>query len=70
MRWTKAELDALFQKESAAGKIVLLPIWHHLSKNEVMDFSPFIASRNALSTTTMTVSEIANQVKKVITRHN
>ena len=68
--WTKAELDALFQKESAAGKIVLLPIWHHLSKNEVMDFSPFIASRNALSTTTMTVSEIANQVKKVITRHN
>lgn len=68
--WTKAELDALFQKESATGKTVLLPVWHHLSKNEVMDFSPFIASRNALSTATLTVSEIAIEVKKVITRHN
>ena len=64
--WTKAELDALFQKESATGQKVLLPIWHHLSKNEVMDFSPFIASRNALSTATLTIAEIAIQIAKIV----
>lgn len=68
--WTKAELDALFQKESATGKKVLLPVWHHLSKNEVMEFSPFIASRNALSTATLTVAEIAIEVKKIVCSHN
>ena len=64
--WTKAELDALFQEESISGKKVLLPVWHHLSKNEIMDFRPFIASRNALSTATMTVAEIAIQVRKIV----
>ena len=68
--WTKAELDVLFQKESATGQKVLLPVWHHLSKNEVMDFSPFIASRNALSTATLTISEIAYEVKRIVNRHN
>ena len=68
--WTKAELDALFQKESITGKKVLLPVWHHLSKNEVMDFSTFIATRNALSTATMTVAEIAIQVRKIIFNRN
>lgn len=64
--WTKAELDALFQMESAEGKKRLLPVWHHLSKEEVMAFSPLIASRNALSTATKTVAEIAEEVVKLI----
>lgn len=64
--WTHAELNAFFQKESATGKKVLLPVWHHLSKNEVLKFSPFIASRNALSTTTKTIAEIAIEVAEII----
>ena len=64
--WTKAELDAFFQMESATGKKVLLPVWHHISKNEVMHFSPFVATRNALSTTTKTTAEIAIEVAKII----
>ena len=64
--WTKAELDALFQIESTTGKKVLLPVWHHLSKNEVIAFSPLFASRSALNTATMTIAEIAANVKKII----
>lgn len=64
--WTKAELNAFFQKESAIGKKILLPIWHHLSKNEVFAFSPFVASRNALSTATKTTAEIAIEVVNII----
>ncbi len=64
--WTKAELDAFFQIESTTGKRALLPVWHHLSKDEVVAFSPFIASRKALSTATMTTAEIAMEVVKLI----
>lgn len=64
--WTKAELDALIQIESAAGRKVLLPVWHHLSKNEVMAFSPLLASRSALNTTTLSIAEIAAHIKQII----
>ena len=59
--WTKAELDALFSLESVNGKM-LLPIWHHLTKQEVMAFSPIIANRKAMTTATMTAKDIAGEL--------
>lgn len=63
--WTKAELDGLFQLESINGK-TLLPIWHNLTKQQVMDFSPIIASKLAMSTATMTAKEIAEELVKLL----
>lgn len=63
--WTKAELDGLFQLESINGKS-LLPIWHNLTKKEVMEYSPIIASKLALSTATMTPQEIAVKLKELV----
>ncbi len=51
--WTKAELDGLFQLESVNGKM-LLPIWHNLTKKEVMAYSLIVASKRAMTTATMT----------------
>jgi hypothetical protein len=59
--WTKAELDALFSLESVNGKM-LLPIWHHLTKQEVMAFSPIIANRKAMTTAAMTAKDIAEEL--------
>lgn len=59
--WTKAELDALFSLESVNGK-TLLPIWHNLTKQDVMNFSPIIANRKALTTATMTAKDIAREL--------
>lgn len=59
--WTKAELDGLFQLESVNGKM-LLPIWHNLTKKEVMAYSPIIASKLAMTTATMTPAEIAAEL--------
>lgn len=64
--WTKAELDGLFQLDSIGGK-VLLPIWHNLTKKEVMEYSPIIASKLAMNTTSMTPKEIADELKKLLT---
>lgn len=59
--WTKAELDGLFQLESVNGKR-LLPIWHNLTKQEVMNYSPIIANKKAMTTATMTSKEIAYEL--------
>lgn len=63
--WTKAELDGLFQLESINGK-TLLPVWHNLTKKEVVKYSPIIASKLAMSTAIMTPQEIAQKLKEII----
>lgn len=64
--WTKAELDGLFQLEDTIGS-KLLPIWHNITKAEVLKFSPIIASRKALTTASMTASEIAQHFSGIAT---
>lgn len=63
--WTKSELDGLFQLESINGKR-LLPIWHNLTKKEVMEYSPIIASRLAMNTAMLTPTEMAEEMKKLL----
>ena len=64
--WTKAELNGLFQVETVNGKTIL-PIWHNLTKKQVVEYSPIIADRKAMSTAIMTPEEIANQLKELFT---
>lgn len=59
--WTRTELDGLFQLESVNGKI-LLPVWHNLTKKDVMAYSPIIASKLAMTTASMTPQEIAKEL--------
>ena len=47
--------------ESINGK-TLLPIWHNLTKKQVMDYSPILASKLAMTTATMTAEEIADEL--------
>lgn len=63
--WTKAELDGLFQRESINGKM-LLPVWHNLTKKEVMAYSPIIAGRLAMNTASMTPFEMAEEFAKLL----
>lgn len=67
--WTKAELDGLFQLESINGK-TLLPIWHNLTKKEVMEYSPIIAGKLAMTTASMTPQEIAGKLKELLDEDN
>lgn len=63
--WTKTELDGLFQMESINGK-TLLPIWHNLTKQQVVNYSPIIASKLAMNTATMTAQELADELLKLL----
>lgn len=60
--WTKAELNGLFQVETVNGKTIL-PIWHNLTKKQVVEYSPIIADRKAMTTASMTPEEIAAELK-------
>jgi hypothetical protein len=59
--WTQRELDGLFARE-IDGEKVILPIWHKISKNEVLAYSPIIADMLAINTTNFTINEIAEQI--------
>lgn len=64
--WTKAELNGLFQVETVNGKTIL-PIWHNLTKKQVVEYSPIIADRKAMTTALMTPEEIAAELKELFT---
>lgn len=59
--WPQRELDGLFARE-VNGEKVILPIWHKISKNEVLKFSPIIADMLALNTSSFTIEEIAREI--------
>jgi hypothetical protein len=62
--WTKYELDGLVEKASSgAGR--LLPIWHKLTKDEVMKHSPSLANRLALNTAFKSTDEIVAELVKL-----
>ncbi len=48
------------------GHKMILPIWHKVSKNEVLDFSPTLADKVALNSSINSVEEIAAQLAEVI----
>lgn len=66
--WTNYELDGLVTR-SVTGEQILLPIWHNISKREVIEYSPSLADKVARSTVTHTVEEIANEIKELIHKH-
>lgn len=63
--WTNYELDGIITKANT-GEQVMLPIWHNITKNEVIDFSPSIADKVARNTATHTIKEIADEIYDLI----
>ncbi|MFQ5850829.1 MAG: toll/interleukin-1 receptor domain-containing protein [Candidatus Binatia bacterium] len=63
--WTNYELDGLVTR-AVPGEQILLPIWHEVSKAEVMAYSPSLADKLARTTSLNTVEEIAVEIAEVI----
>jgi len=65
--WSNYELDGLVTREVAGdGTQIILPIWHRVTKEEVMAYSPSLADKLALRTSDNTVEEIADEIAGVI----
>ena len=63
--WTNYELDGIVTK-AVTGEQVLLPVWHKLTKQEVVAFSPSLADKLARNTATHTVVEIAQEIAALL----
>ncbi|WP_432986988.1 DUF1883 domain-containing protein [Dactylosporangium sp. CA-233914] len=63
--WPQYELDGLVTMQ-VSGKQSLLPIWHEITKDEVMAQSPSLADKIARSTAQYTIQEIADEIASVV----
>ncbi len=63
--WTNYELDGLITR-SVSGEQILLPIWHNITKQEVVDYSPSLADKVARNTAINTIDEIADEIASLI----
>ena len=63
--WTNYELDGLITKAISSQQI-LLPIWHNITKQEVIDYSPSLADKVARNTSQDTLDEIAQEIADLI----
>jgi len=62
--WTNAELDGLFAREMEGHKVIL-PVWHDITKQEVLQHSPMLAGKMA-SLTEKGVAAVAAEVFGVV----
>lgn len=63
--WPQHELDGLVTM-AVDGRQVLLPIWHKITKDEVIAASPSLADKVALRTADYGIDEIADEVANVV----
>jgi len=63
--WTNYELDGIVTR-TVSGEQILLPIWHEITKQQVINFSPSLADKVARSTATHTVEEISAEISQLL----
>lgn len=63
--WPQYELDALAEREMAGKDKVLLPIWHDVTHQDVMEYSPALAGRKAVSSSEG-IAKVVQEILSVI----
>ncbi|EEY45322.1 toll/interleukin-1 receptor domain-containing protein [Vibrio mimicus] len=63
--WTQYELDSMVAREMNGHKMIL-PIWHKVTKDDVLNFSPSLSDKVALNTSISSIEDIANDLREVV----
>ena len=63
--WTVYEFNSMISREMNGHKMIL-PIWHKVSKDDVINFSPNLADKVALNSSVNSIKEIAEQLAEVL----
>src|SRR5574344_267817 len=63
--WTEYELNGMVAREMDGHKVIL-PIWHKITKDEVLKFSPTLADKMALNTAIHTIDDIVTQLQSLL----
>lgn len=62
--WTEYELNGLVAREMNGVKVIL-PIWHKVTKDEVLKYSPTLADKVALNTTIHSIKDIVMKLSEL-----
>lgn len=63
--WPRRELDGLVARETAFGTKVILPIWHGVTQEQIVAFSPPLAVKLAADTS-MGIDSMAAQIQEAL----
>jgi hypothetical protein len=63
--WPQYELNGLLAREIAGNKVIL-PVWHGVSHEDVMHYSPSMVDKIALNSASMSIDAIAQALSVVI----
>lgn len=63
--WTQYELNGLVAKEME-GEKVILPIWHNITKDDILKLSPSLVDKFALNSAVYSIQEIAEKVTDAV----
>lgn len=64
--WTERELAGLTAREVAGRRKLILPVWHNVTHEDVLEYSPMLADKLALDTGKMSLDEIAEALAEVL----
>lgn len=63
--WPEYELRGLVSREIDEDKVIL-PIWHGVTRGQVVQFSPPLADKLAIDTSSVSAQEVAIEILKVV----
>lgn len=66
-KWTEHELNGLFAREHA-GRKLLLPIWHGIGRDDLLEYSPALADRLAKIAGRDSLDDIVESLLKLMER--
>lgn len=66
-KWTEHELNGLFAREQA-GKKLVLPIWHGIVRDDLLQYSPALADRLAKISESDSYEDIVNSLLGLLGR--
>jgi len=64
--WSQYEFKSFLNREINEKRVIILPIWHDVSVDEVRQYNPYIVDKYAFNTSKQTLDEMVNQIHQVV----
>lgn len=64
--WSDYEFKSFLNREINEKRIIILPIWHNVSYEEVRDYNPYLVDKFALDTTKYSLDEIVESIHQAV----
>ena len=64
--WSQYEFKSFLNREINEERVIILPIWHEVTVEEVRQYNPYIVDKYAFNTSKQTLDEMVNQIHQVV----